>query len=94
MTEKSYIYLSYNNKKKIVLEIRPKKSYSQVSLKDLVGEFCNSLIDFGVRERVLKETKPIREALLTKAFIENFDSKGIENVKSSEKDLPDLNESI
>ena len=94
LTEKSYIYLSQDNKKKIILEIRPKGDYKKIPLDNLVGEFCNGLIDFRVRETVLKETKPIREALLTKAFTENINTKGVQNAKSSEKDLPNSGESI
>jgi His-Xaa-Ser system protein HxsD len=42
-----------------------------LTIKDLVGEFCNSLIDFELRRQVEAETASVRQLILAKAFSES-----------------------
>jgi His-Xaa-Ser system protein HxsD len=37
----------------------------------VVGDFCNSLLDFELRRQIETETAPIRELILAKAFSES-----------------------
>ncbi len=38
---------------------------------DIVGEFCNSLLEFELRRLVEAETAPVRQLILAKAFSES-----------------------
>jgi His-Xaa-Ser system protein HxsD len=42
-----------------------------ISIDELVGEFCNSLLDFELRRQVESETATIRQIVLAKAFSES-----------------------
>lgn len=87
-TDRFYLYLSRADSKKISVEIRPKKSGDHSELKTACADFCNALIDFRVRQQVLAETLPIREALLAKAFAEGGRDLGLSGVASNEDRLP------
>jgi His-Xaa-Ser system protein HxsD len=41
------------------------------SISRLVGEFCNSVLDFELRRQIEAETAPIRQLILAKAFSES-----------------------
>ncbi len=42
-----------------------------ITIDELLGEFCNSLLDFELRRQVEAETASIRELILAKAFSES-----------------------
>ena len=42
-----------------------------LNIKEIVGEFCNSLIDFELRRQVETETASVRQLILAKAFSES-----------------------
>ena len=42
-----------------------------ISIDCVVGDFCNSLLDFELRRQIDTETAPIRELILAKAFSES-----------------------
>lgn len=42
-----------------------------LSMKDLVGEFCNSVLDFELRRQIDAETASVRQLILAKAFSES-----------------------
>jgi His-Xaa-Ser system protein HxsD len=49
-------------------------------LERLAGEFGNRLIWQQVREKVAEETRPIREAIVTMAFVEAGTTPGLDDV--------------
>lgn len=76
MTNRYHIYLASHPDNHLVVEIRAKTSSPNDSLQDAAGEFCNALIDYRVRAIVLSETAHIRDALVTKAFMEGLPKLG------------------
>jgi His-Xaa-Ser system protein HxsD len=54
-----------------------------LSLQEACAEFCNSLVDFRVRGLVLSETAGVREALVSKAFVEGVPKERIAGDQSS-----------
>lgn len=83
-TDRLFIYLTRTDTNNIGVELRPKPGADSGSLPLLCGEFCNSLIDFAVRQQVLRETSPIREALIRKAFSESRCMPGLPTALSDE----------
>jgi His-Xaa-Ser system protein HxsD len=62
---------------RIVVQVRIKESRPTLEspepakLADVIGEFCNSLLDFELRRQVETETAGIRQLILAKAFSES-----------------------
>ncbi len=52
------------------VEFRLKEGKSLDILKAACGEFSNSLIDQEIRQKVISETKDVRDTLIKKAFFE------------------------
>lgn len=70
-TDTQYVFLSRSRTVGVItVELRDKVGGSLDGLKSAVGEFGNRLLDAELRQRVIAETAPIREALVTKAFFE------------------------
>ena len=69
-TDRYYLFLDNLPDGRIAVELRAKSSVSDEELERAGAEFCNSLIDFRLRDIVQRETGSIREALVTKAFLE------------------------
>lgn len=84
-TDRYYVFLD-RAEGRIIVELRAKESDGG-DLRAACAEFCNALIDFRVRDIVAKETMPIREALLTKAFVEGVPQPGLQGAKSDERHL-------
>ena len=42
-----------------------------MKMEELIGEFCNSLLDFELRRQVEVETAPVRQLIIAKAFSES-----------------------
>ena len=71
LCDRCYLFLDAPaDDNRMVVEMRPKSTEDANSLSAMLAEFCNALVDNRVRDIVLKETSPIREALVTKAFLE------------------------
>lgn len=70
-TDQYYLFLTADkNNNSINVEFRLKQGDSVEKLKEACAEFCNSLLDQSVRQRVLEETSAIRDSLIRKAFFE------------------------
>lgn len=69
-TDRFYVYLQSASDDRLILELRSKSLPQSHDLRAACAEFCNSLIDFRVRGIVLNETSAVRDALITKAFME------------------------
>lgn len=88
-TDRFYLFLDSTEDGRVTVEFRAKTSSSPTQLQEACAEFCNSLIDFRVREEVRKQTGPIREALVTKAFMEGIPKPGLTGAQSNEQHLTD-----
>lgn len=71
-TDRFYIFLDSTPDNRLSVELRPKVASPPTSLQVACAEFCNSLLDFRVRGMILNETQAVREALVTKAFMEGI----------------------
>ena len=69
-TDRFYVFLESTRNNRLSVELRPKTSLQVADLQAACAEFCNSLVDFRVRGVVLSETNTVRDALITKAFME------------------------
>lgn len=83
-TDRYYLFLEPTPNGEIAIEIRGKATMTADDLKAAASEFCNSLIDFRVRERVMQQTATIRDALVVRAFAEGMPA-GLPGVKSRER---------
>ena len=70
-TDRFYIQLGWENEKRerLCITFRAKEATEDVG-DEVVGEFCNALIDQSVRACVLKETQVIRDIIVKRAFAE------------------------
>jgi His-Xaa-Ser system protein HxsD len=66
-TNMAYLFLTSGPDNSILVEVRA-KTVAEGEAERLAREFCNALVDQQTRQIVLKETLPVRDALLTKAF--------------------------
>lgn len=82
-TERFYVFLDTSSDDRLLVELRPKITSPAVDLLAACAEFCNSLVDFRVRGMVLSETNNVRDALVTKAFMEGVPKPGINKGQNS-----------
>lgn len=70
-TDRYYIQLSWEdeNRSQLLITFRNKNIEEDVS-EEVVGEFCNALIDQSVRYIVQKETQTVRDIIVKRAFSE------------------------
>jgi His-Xaa-Ser system protein HxsD len=85
LTDRFYLFLSREDEK-VRVEVRNKPDFP-VDLQQACGDFCNSLIDFRLREIVAKEADGIREALVRQAFLEGVPKPGLAGARSNEGHL-------
>lgn len=85
-TDRYYVFLDKEANGRWLVEIRSKAT-SENDLQQALAEFCNSLIDFRLRDIVNVETGAIREALVRRAFMEGVPKPGLEGVISNESHL-------
>jgi len=77
-TEAAYIQISpASSDNRFVIHITLKQSSPTLSnpqpmkLPELIGEYCNSILDFELRRQVGVETESVRQLILAKAFSES-----------------------
>lgn len=78
-TDRYYVFLESTSDTHLTVELRPKVSAQPTDIQSACAEFCNSLVDFRVRGMVLEETSAVRDALVTKAFLEGVPKPRAEN---------------
>jgi len=85
-TDRYYVFLDKLPDGKCLVEMRAMHE-GGAALQVACADFCNSLVDFRVRDIVARETTGIREALVTKAFLEGMSKPGLDGAKSDEKHI-------
>lgn len=85
-TDRYYVFLDSLADGRLLVELRAKPGGAG-TLQVACADFCNSLVDFRVRDIVARETTGIREALVTKAFLEGVPKPGLDGATSDEKHL-------
>jgi His-Xaa-Ser system protein HxsD len=77
LTDLAYVYLDESSDERFVVQVRLKAITASLNnprpprIEDVVGEFCNSLLEFELRRQVETETAAIRQLILAKAFSES-----------------------
>jgi His-Xaa-Ser system protein HxsD len=77
LTDLAYVYLDESSDERFVVQVRLKAITASLNnprpprVEDVVGEFCNSLLEFELRRQVETETAAIRQLILAKAFSES-----------------------
>jgi His-Xaa-Ser system protein HxsD len=76
-TDVAFIHVPESPDGKLVVSIKLKQQLPTLenpkpqSIEEIVGEFCNSVLDFELRRQVEAETAPVRQLILAKAFSES-----------------------
>src|SRR6185369_3735856 len=83
LTDRFFVFLDRTEDGRWMAEMRNKPGGS-ANLQDATSEFCNSLIEFRLRDIVNAETGAIREALVRRAFLEGVPKPGLEGAISNE----------
>jgi His-Xaa-Ser system protein HxsD len=65
-TDRCYIHLEPEGEDAVLVEFRSRGSAQP--LEDLIGEFCNEVIDQHIRASVLAETIGLRDKIVSAAF--------------------------
>lgn len=67
-TDRCYLFLRRSGPAEVTVEFRPRQTGT--SLPELVGAFCNELVDQRVRADLARETSRIRQWIVAQAFVE------------------------
>jgi His-Xaa-Ser system protein HxsD len=76
-TNVAYIQIPESSDGRIAIQVRLKQTTPTleepqlVRIEDFIGEFCNSLLDFELRQQVEIETGSLKQLILAKAFSES-----------------------
>jgi His-Xaa-Ser system protein HxsD len=76
-TDVAYIHIPESPEDRLVVRVEMKQTAPTLAspkptpVRELVAEFCNSLLDFELRRQVESETAPVRQLILAKAFSES-----------------------
>ena len=67
--DKVYIHLDGDPNKKIEIYFKPKENLSPKDLEAVAGDFENELLNYALREQIVKSNQKIREHLITQALL-------------------------
>jgi His-Xaa-Ser system protein HxsD len=76
-TDVAYIHIPESPEDRLVVRVEMKQTVPTLanpkptSVREFIGEFCNSLLDFELRRQIESETAPVRQLILAKAFSES-----------------------
>ena len=76
-TDVAYIRIPESPENQLVVRVEMKQTVPTLAnpkpspIREFVGEFCNSLLDFELRRQIESETAPVRQLILAKAFSES-----------------------
>ena len=76
-TNVAYVQIPESPDGRIAVQVRLKQTTPTLEepqlarIEDFIGEFCNSLLDFQLRQQVETETGSLRQLILAKAFSES-----------------------
>jgi His-Xaa-Ser system protein HxsD len=85
-TDRFYLFIDADGADRLSIEIRSKDDTSS-DLSSAAREFCNSLVDFRLRDIVNAETGSIRDSLVRRAFQEGQPKAGLSGAVSNERHL-------
>jgi His-Xaa-Ser system protein HxsD len=76
-TDIAYIRIPESPEDRLIVRIEMKQTTPTLAnpkptpVREFIGEFCNSLLDFELRRQIESETAPVRQLILAKAFSES-----------------------
>ncbi len=75
-TDRCYVRLERSGERTVMAEFRAKDGKSDIDA--IVGEFANELIDQRLRMDLARETKAVRDLIVSQAFVEGMLDAGSE----------------
>lgn len=72
--DRGYFFFRFDENKNIILQFKKKSDYSG-DAKTLIGNYSDELLDTYLRDKLEKDNKVIREAIVTKAINGPLDTK-------------------
>ncbi len=96
--DKGYFYFKFDENKNIILQFTKKEDIDLES-RDIINEFSDELLSVYLRDRLEKENKIIREAIVTKAInwpldTNNFVTLDTDTLNNTEKNQLDFDKDI
>jgi His-Xaa-Ser system protein HxsD len=76
-TGTAYIHIPESPEDRLIIRVEMKQSTPTLAnptltpIREFVGEFCNSLLDFELRRQIESETAQVRQLIMAKAFSES-----------------------
>jgi His-Xaa-Ser system protein HxsD len=76
-TDVAYIRIPESPEDRLVVRVEMKQTAPTLAnpkpttVREFIGDFCNSLLDFELRRQIESETAPVRQLILAKAFSES-----------------------
>lgn len=78
--DKAYLRLDGDPKKEIIVQIKSKEELDKKGLENLANDFLNELLNYGLRYKISKNNKKIREYIVGTALLsatgENLEGEG------------------
>jgi His-Xaa-Ser system protein HxsD len=87
--DRAYVYLDGDPKKEIIIFLKGKKKLNKKQLEDLIGEFCNELLNYVLRVEIAKRNKKIRDFIVGTALVSSLPLSGVLLEDSKESYLDD-----
>lgn len=85
--DKGYFFFKFDEERNILLEFTPKE-WVDKEAKIIIWEFSDELLDVYLRDKLEKDNKIIREAIVTKALTEPLDMWNFVQYDSDNRELP------
>jgi len=67
--DKAYLRLDGDPEKKVIVNIKSKNNLNKKELENLADDFLNELLNYGLRYRISKNNKKIREYIVGTALL-------------------------
>ncbi len=67
--DKAYLRLDGDPKKKIIVNIKSKNNLNKKELENLANDFLNELLNYGLRYKISKNNRKIREYIVGTALL-------------------------
>jgi len=84
--DKAYIFLDGDPKSKIEVFLKPKLEMKKDEFNQLIGDFKNELLNYSLREQIVRSNQSIREMIIAQALLSPLYDTFSEFVEEPNKD--------
>lgn len=67
--DKVYVYLDGHPEKKIEIYFKAKEGIGEKGLQEIIGQFENEMLNYALREQIVKSNQKIREQIIAQALL-------------------------